>query len=129
MLNLSKLIGLKNSGGKQTAQCPACAEAGNDKKKNHLAVFADGRYGCVVNPGPEGNEHRKRIHELVGEAEAGHKPPTMDGVVKVWPAKNRVLIADLSKILSNKDFDEVAIEREAIRGDNGDAEFNVEEFK
>ena len=43
-------------------QCPACAEEGRDNSGNHLIVFEDGRFGCVVNP--EDSEHRSRIFAL-----------------------------------------------------------------
>ena len=36
--------------GMFTARCPACAEDGADTKGEHLAVFPDGKFGCVVNP-------------------------------------------------------------------------------
>jgi hypothetical protein len=51
------------------AQCPACAEEGNDRhKQDHLIVYPDGRFGCAVNPGDAGTEHRKEILRLVGTA-------------------------------------------------------------
>jgi hypothetical protein len=50
------------------ARCPACAEDGRDNKGDHLIVFPDGRFGCVVNPVEQEDsaEHRKRIFALVG---------------------------------------------------------------
>ena len=50
------------------ARCPACAEDGRDNKGDHLIVFPDGRFGCVVNPVEQEDsaEHRKRIYALVG---------------------------------------------------------------
>lgn len=50
------------------ARCPACEEEGHDGKGEHLIVFADGRFGCVVNPveDEDSHEHRKRVLELVG---------------------------------------------------------------
>lgn len=65
-LNLSELKMVKQADDKVTARCPACAEAGHDHTGNHLTVFADGRFACVVNSGPDGQQHRKRIFELVG---------------------------------------------------------------
>ena len=51
-----------------TARCPACEEEGHDSSGEHLIVFPDGRFGCVVNPVDDGDSkpHRKRILELVG---------------------------------------------------------------
>lgn len=50
------------------ARCPACEEDGHDNKGDHLIVFSDGRFGCVVNPveDEDSHEHRMRILELVG---------------------------------------------------------------
>src|SRR3954471_10944743 len=52
------------SGGLQ-AQCPACAEAGQDRKGEHLRISPEGKFGCCVFPGDR--EHRKRIFALAGE--------------------------------------------------------------
>ena len=50
------------------ARCPACAEDGSDNKGEHLIVFPDGRFACVVNRAEEedSHDHRQRILELVG---------------------------------------------------------------
>lgn len=50
------------------ARCPACEEDGHDNKGDHLIIFPDGRFGCVVNPveDEDSHEHRTRIMELVG---------------------------------------------------------------
>lgn len=37
--------------GKITARCPACAEEGHDNKGNHLCIFADGKFACVLHLG------------------------------------------------------------------------------
>lgn len=50
--------------GAHEAQCPACCEEGSDRSGNHLMIFADGRYGCVVCP--EDTEHRSRVFALAG---------------------------------------------------------------
>ncbi len=50
-------------------RCPACAEGGADTTGNHLRVWGDGRFACVVNPGKEGAQHRKRIFALIGVKE------------------------------------------------------------
>jgi hypothetical protein len=52
------------SGGLQ-AQCPACAEAGQDRKGEHLRISPEGKFGCCVFPGDR--EHRRRIFALAGE--------------------------------------------------------------
>jgi hypothetical protein len=50
-------------------RCPACAEGGADTTGNHLRVWGDGRFACVVNTGREGSAHRKRIFALIGVKE------------------------------------------------------------
>ena len=64
-LDINRLKNVRRkSDGKIVAQCPACAECGNDTKGEHLAVFTDGRYSCVVNP--QDKAHNKLIFKLVG---------------------------------------------------------------
>jgi hypothetical protein len=80
-LDISKLENVRTHGGKITARCPACAEAGHDQTRNHLIIGADGRFGCVVCPGasPDAREHRKRIFALCGNREI--KPLAVRGSV------------------------------------------------
>jgi hypothetical protein len=68
MLDLDRLEKPRLCGGKLIARCPACAENGSDKAGEHLFIADDGRgpFGCIVNPGPHGEVHRKRIWELAG---------------------------------------------------------------
>lgn len=61
------VVGLRKVGSKMVGQCPACAEAGGDKQRNHLVVQADGRFGCVIHPGASGKAHRQRIFQLIGD--------------------------------------------------------------
>ena len=60
---------VKKPNGMFTARCPACSEEGADSKGEHLAVFPDGRFGCVVSP--KDKEHNKRIYALAGDGEDG----------------------------------------------------------
>ena len=66
-LDITKTVD-KPDGPAIIARCPACAEDGADDKGEHLIVFDDGRFGCVVYPrgDDESEEHRSRILELVG---------------------------------------------------------------
>jgi hypothetical protein len=68
MLDVDRLEKPRLRGGRFIARCPACAELGADRSCEHLCIDDDGRgpFGCVVNPGPAGEAHRKRIFELVG---------------------------------------------------------------
>jgi len=65
-LDISRLEKVRRRGSNTIARCPACAEAGNDHKGEHLFINATGQFGCVLYPGPEGSVHRQRIFELVG---------------------------------------------------------------
>jgi len=56
---------VKLPNGDTRARCPACASKGNDKKGEHLMVFADGKFGCAAYQGD--SEHRKEIFRLVGD--------------------------------------------------------------
>ena len=67
MIDINKLEKVKHlAGGKVIARCPACAEDGGDKSGNHFFMSADGKFGCCVNPGADGKDHRKRIFALIG---------------------------------------------------------------
>jgi hypothetical protein len=70
-LDPSKLENARERGGKIVARCPACAELGHDEKGEHLVIMPDGRFGCVVNPGTSGKEHRKEIFALAGKGTRG----------------------------------------------------------
>lgn len=68
MINIHLLKNLQQVGSKLVAQCPACAEHGNDQGGNHLCVFEDGNgaYHCIVDEEGAGSAHSQRIFELVG---------------------------------------------------------------
>jgi len=79
-LDRSKLQRLRESGdGSCQAQCPACAEAGQDRKGEHLRISPEGKFGCCVFPGDL--KHRSRIFALAGE----HRPKAIK--VRVASAK------------------------------------------
>ncbi len=73
-LDLTKLENIQKQGTKTIARCPACAETGADEKGEHLVIRSDGRFGCVINPGPNGKRHRQRIFQLVGIKEFAARP-------------------------------------------------------
>lgn len=66
-LLLEKLKQVRRQGNKTLAQCPACAETGHDAEGDHLVIYAQGHFACVVNPGPNGKAHRGRIFQLAGD--------------------------------------------------------------
>jgi hypothetical protein len=74
-LYLDRLESVKAlSNGVLIARCPACAQAGQDDAGNHLKVYRDGRFACVVHPGKDGKAHRKAIWSLVGK-HGNSRPP------------------------------------------------------
>src|SRR5262245_61197694 len=76
MLNLSRLEKVRRRGRKHVARCPACAEDGGDQNGEHLFIAEDGRFGCVKFPGPDGDQHRKRIFQLAGVPDKTQLPKT-----------------------------------------------------
>ena len=72
-LDISKLEKVKRRGSSTIARCPACAEAGGDRKGEHLLINDAGQFGCVLFPGQSGQQHRQRIFELAGVKEAPGK--------------------------------------------------------
>ena len=66
-LDLSRLDNVRKRIGKTIARCPACAEVNRDEKGDHLAIWPNGSFSCVANPGAAGHEHRKRILALAGD--------------------------------------------------------------
>lgn len=73
-LDTDRLENVKYRGDTLIARCPACADENQDRKGEHLFINAQGRFGCVINPGPSGKIHRKRIFELVG-VQSHQSPP------------------------------------------------------
>lgn len=76
-LDLTKLESVVIRRGVLEARCPACAENGEDQTGNHLFIENEGdgpSWGCVVNAGPSGADHRRVIWELVGDKTAASKP-------------------------------------------------------
>ena len=68
-LDVTKLANVRRIGHKTIAACPACREAQQDQRGEHLFISNDGRrFGCVVYPGrsPAAREHRRRIWRLSG---------------------------------------------------------------
>ena len=47
-LDLDKLENVIERSGKIIARCPACAERGRDSQGNHLVIFDNGAYSCIV---------------------------------------------------------------------------------
>ena len=70
MIDRSKLKNVSEKpDGKITARCPACELDGADSKGEHLVVYLDGKFGCVINQGNKA--HNAKILQLVGENNDG----------------------------------------------------------
>lgn len=67
-LNIDRLEKARIRGGKLIARCPVCAEAGADRRCEHLVVFeaGNGAFRCIADPDGAGGFHSKRIFALVG---------------------------------------------------------------
>jgi len=63
-LDLNKLDNVVERGGKTIARCPACASRGRDSHGNHLVIFDNGAYSCIVGDAT----HRKEIYRLARKA-------------------------------------------------------------
>ena len=89
-IDVAKLENCHRKGNKITARCPACSAEGHDRQGNHLILNDDGRFGCVKYPGLDGNDHRKRIFQLVGEAAPTRM--TIDVKQVSHPSQNKSIV-------------------------------------
>src|ERR1017187_5813072 len=96
-LDLDRLEKPHVRSGKLIARCPACAETGADRSCEHLVIVEEGRgpFGCVMNQGPDGHEHRRRIFELVGESKARLPRTLTTPKARYIPAKGKPRLPDL----------------------------------
>jgi len=62
-IDLSKLENVRERGGKVIARCPACAELGEDRKADNLAIFNGGAYRCIKD---DNEQHSRRIYQIAG---------------------------------------------------------------
>lgn len=61
-LDITRLEKIRHVGTKIIARCPACHAAGADKKGDHFFLNTlTGKFGCTVNDGDAGREHRREI--------------------------------------------------------------------
>jgi len=60
-----KLTKIRRLSSRMVARCPACSEIGQDQEGNHLVVWPNGAFGCVVYPADKA--HRRRIWHLAGD--------------------------------------------------------------
>lgn len=87
MINLEKIENKKNLPGKVQGRCPCCAENNQDRSGEHLILFPDGKFGCVVD---DSKEHRARILQLIGlgdgqEIEISEYKQPVPQVEKIYP--------------------------------------------
>jgi hypothetical protein len=62
---LEQEYGLHQAGEKLIGRCPACAERGQDRRGEHLVIYASGAYSCIV------CADTQRIYEIVGRKKRG----------------------------------------------------------
>jgi len=63
-LDLDKLDNVVERAGKVIARCPACAAKGRDSHGNHLVIFDNGAFSCIIGD----SNHRKEIYRLARKA-------------------------------------------------------------
>ena len=63
-LDLDKLDNVVERAGKIIARCPACAAKGRDSHGNHLVIFDNGAFSCIIGD----SNHRKEIYRLARKA-------------------------------------------------------------
>lgn len=61
--DLSKLQNIKHLPGGIQAACPVCRLAGADKDGNHLSIWNNGVYSCIVHAGDK--DHSKQIYKYL----------------------------------------------------------------
>ena len=59
-LDMDKLENVVERTGKIIARCPACAVKGRDSQGNHLVIFDNGAFSCIIGDA----NHRKEIYQL-----------------------------------------------------------------
>ena len=98
-LDRSKLQKVRPLGnGAWQAQCPACAETGQDRKGEHLRISPEGKFGCCVFAGDR--EHRRRIFVLAGD----HGPRRISVRVatgKAVPSAQQNLLGRLGRVFGS----------------------------
>lgn len=101
-LDLNKLTNRRQrmKDGEQVliARCPACAEGGHDRTGEHLIVFQNGRFACVLHPGDgaDAQQHRRSIWRLAGHKGADASKPyrrrySPKATLTSFPASVRIL--------------------------------------
>jgi hypothetical protein len=71
ILDLRLLENVIDKGDIIHARCPACALDEADRSGNHLAIFADGKFGCAAHP--RDRDHNRKIIAVAGFKGAGQR--------------------------------------------------------
>jgi len=91
VIDLDKLENLKPDSNGWTAACPLCRHEGHDKTGNHLKIYPNGAFGCVLNQ--KDKAHNAGILQLVGTESDGiltysSAPVEVKiEIPRVWPIK------------------------------------------
>ncbi|MFM2199328.1 MAG: hypothetical protein RLZZ505_2760 [Verrucomicrobiota bacterium] len=102
-LDIDRLEFVRKVGAKIIAQCPACAADGHDTKGEHLAVYPDGGFACVVNLGQseESKKHRSKIRALVGKKTRAKRDPLADRERREKQAAARLIEQQRERLLAS----------------------------
>lgn len=126
-LDLKKLEKTKRRGTNIIARCPACAEAGGDRKGEHLIINVWGKFACVLYPGADGQAHRQRIFELVGVKERPRRGFEVRKPLST-PREPVVIQKDIFGTLGTHIFNTRAKELEGVdRGNNNNIQKDSKE--
>lgn len=108
MLDVAKLENVRQSAGKLTARCPACHEAGADRKGQHLACWPEsGKFACAAHPGDKA--HQQRIWHLAGlDGDLPPPPPSRQEILRrresAAHARRSVSLADAARRQADRIF-------------------------
>jgi len=86
-IDLNKLESLISKGDSWISACPGCRSEGRDKQGNHLRVWSNGAFHCVLD---SSKDHNRLILSLVGTQEVEgeiiyKKPEPKIEMPKKWP--------------------------------------------
>jgi hypothetical protein len=100
IIDLNKLVNLKQDATGWQAQCPACAAEGRDLAgKNHLHILKDGKFNCVVD-----ESHTKIIFKLVGIDSDGEVSNFTQEVEQKVEMPKRWPLSTLDRLIKNYDY-------------------------
>lgn len=91
-IDLARIEKVRQVGSKFIGRCPACAENGDDRRGNHLAILPSGKFACAAYPGD--SDHRRRVFALVGVIGERDQDPGQKHRWHVMRARERIAEQD-----------------------------------